>query len=123
MGQALSEGTSLALLIDQNDRDGVFVPFLGREAATTPAIGVLTRRYKVPVIYLQARRIVAGKRYSLRCEEARLPWGDDIRSHVQEVTQLATARIESMVRETPADWLWMHQRWKVRPDGQREKLI
>lgn len=123
MGQALSEGTSLALLIDQNDRDGVFVPFLGREAATTPAIGVLTRRYKVPVVYLQARRIVPGKSYSLSCEEAQLPWGDDIRSHVQQVTQLATSRIESMVRETPADWLWMHQRWKVRPDGQREKLI
>ncbi len=123
MGKALDDGISLALLIDQNNRDGLFVPFLGRKAGTTSSVGVLTRRYKVPVVYLQARRIVEGKRYRMHCEIADLPWGDGIRSHVEEVTAAATARIEAMVRENPADWLWMHQRWKVRPDGQREILI
>jgi len=123
MGKALRGGTSLALLIDQNTRDGVFVDFLGRPAATTPSIGVLTRRYQVPVVYLQARRLEAGKRYRLHCEIADLPWGEGVRSHVLQVTRAATTRIETMVRETPADWLWLHQRWKVRPDGSREFLI
>ena len=123
MGRALRSGTSLALLIDQNTRDGVFVNFFGRAAATTPSIGVLTRRYQVPVIYLQARRLEAGKRYRIHCEIADLPWGEDIRSHVLQVTAATTTRIESMIRETPADGLWLHQRWKVRPDGTREILI
>lgn len=123
MGRALSAGTSIAMLIDQNDRSGIFVPFLGREAGTTPSIGVLTRRYRVPVVYLQARRIEAGRRYRLTCEIADLPWGADIRSHLDLVTRSVSDRIEKMVREVPADWLWMHQRWKARPDGGRENLF
>ena len=123
MGRALGEGTSIALLVDQNDRSGIFVPFLGREAGTTSSIGVLTRRYRVPVVYLQARRIEAGRRYRLTCEIADLPWGEDIRSHLDQVTRSVSDRIEKMVREVPADWLWMHQRWKARPDGGREILF
>ncbi|MEC9475960.1 MAG: hypothetical protein VX764_02860 [Planctomycetota bacterium] len=123
MGRALGEGTSIALLVDQNDRSGVFVPFLGRPAGTTPSIGVLTRRYRVPVIYLTARRIEAGRRYRLTCELADLPRGADIRGHLDLVTRSVSDRIEKMVREVPADWLWMHQRWKARPDGSRENLL
>lgn len=123
MGRALTGGTSIALMVDQNDRDGNFVPFLSREAGTTPAIGVLTRRYRVPVVYLEARRIEAGRTYKLHCEIADLPVGEDIRSHIDLVTRAVSHRVETMVREVPADWLWMHQRWKARPDGSREILI
>ncbi len=123
MGRALNAGTSIALMVDQNDREGIFVPFLAREAGTTPAIGVLTRRYRVPVVYLEARRIEPGRTYRLTCEIADLPRGENIRSHLDLVTRAVTGRIETMVREVPADWLWMHQRWKARPDGNREILL
>ncbi|NCG13245.1 MAG: hypothetical protein GWP38_07875 [Planctomycetia bacterium] len=123
MGRALRSGTCLALLVDQNNRDGVYVPFMGRDAGTIPSIGVLTRRYRVPVIYLHARRVEDGRKYRLTCEIADLPEGENIRSHVDLVTREVSDRIENWVREVPSDWLWLHQRWKHRPDGSREKLI
>ncbi len=122
MGKSLKEGTSIAMLVDQNQRKGIYVPFLGREAGSTPALGVLTRRYGVSVVYLAARRIKPGHGYRISCEIADLPWGDDVGSHVDQVTRCVSHRIETMVKEVPADWLWMHQRWKSRPDGSREVL-
>jgi len=59
----------------------------------------------------------------LTCEIADLPEGENIRSHVDLVTREVSDRIENWVREVPSDWLWLHQRWKHRPDGSREKLI
>ena len=32
-------------------------------------------------------------------------------------TAAFTAVIEKYVRRYPEQWLWMHRRWKTRPDG------
>ena len=122
MGQALRSGCCVALLIDQNDRGGFFTDFLGRPAGSTQAVGVLTRRYRCQVVYLQARRLVPGRRYRISFEiGSNLQFeSEGVREHVAEVTRRCSSRIEAMVKESPADWLWMHQRWKTRPDGSRE---
>ncbi|HET7371409.1 MAG TPA: lysophospholipid acyltransferase family protein, partial [Gammaproteobacteria bacterium] len=43
--------------------------------------------------------------------------GDDERD-VVENTALFTAAIEAMVRRYPEQWLWVHRRWKTRPEGE-----
>jgi KDO2-lipid IV(A) lauroyltransferase len=123
MGRSLRSGCCLAMLVDQNTRGGLHVPFLGREAGTVPVVGVLQRRYRVPVIYLHSRRLEEGSRYRLHCEIAEFPEGEDLRQHIDGVTRAVNAKIEHWVRENPADWLWMHQRWKHRADGTREQLL
>ena len=35
-------------------------------------------------------------------------------------TQLCQATIEEVVRNHPDQWLWIHRRWKRRPEGQAE---
>ena len=123
MGKSLRSGRCLAMLVDQNTREGLHIPFLGREAGTVPVVGVLQRRYRVPVVYLYARRVEEGCRYRMVCEIADLPEGEDLRQHIAGVTCAVSARIEHWIRENPADWLWMHQRWKHRADGSREELL
>ena len=123
MGRSLRSGRCLAMLVDQNTRAGLHVPFLGREAGTLPVVGVLQRRYRVPVVYLHARRLEEGVRYRMHCEIADLPEGEDLRQHIDGATRAVSAKIEHWVRENPADWLWMHQRWKHREDGSRERLL
>ena len=122
MGRALRGGCCVALLVDQNDRGGFFTDFLGRPAGSTQAVGVLTRRYRCQVVYLQARRLDPGRRYRIGLEIGRNleMESEGVRDHVEQVTRRCSQRIEAMVLESPADWLWMHQRWKTRPDGSRE---
>jgi KDO2-lipid IV(A) lauroyltransferase len=32
-------------------------------------------------------------------------------------TQALQSQLESVIREYPDQWLWIHRRWKTRPDG------
>ena len=38
------------------------------------------------------------------------PSGDET-ADIQRLTEIITARIEEIVREDPAQWLWIHRRW------------
>ena len=37
----------------------------------------------------------------------------------EEDTRRIQAAIEAAVRETPDQWLWIHRRWKTRPEGEK----
>ena len=37
----------------------------------------------------------------------------------QEDTQRIHAKLESVIREHPGQWLWIHRRWKTRPPGEQ----
>ncbi|MGZ4833842.1 MAG: LpxL/LpxP family acyltransferase, partial [Terriglobales bacterium] len=44
--------------------------------------------------------------------------GDDERDVIQ-ATQRFTSVIEEYVRKYPEQWLWVHRRWKTRPEGEK----
>jgi KDO2-lipid IV(A) lauroyltransferase len=50
--------------------------------------------------------------------ELEIPPGGDDASRALDVMARATAAVESWVREDPAAWLWLHNRWKTRPPGE-----
>jgi KDO2-lipid IV(A) lauroyltransferase len=37
---------------------------------------------------------------------------------VIETTAAFTAEVEKLVRRFPDQWLWIHKRWKTRPNGE-----
>jgi len=39
--------------------------------------------------------------------------------NVQEDTQRIHAQLESVIRQYPDQWLWIHRRWKTRPPGEK----
>lgn len=113
--RALGEGRILAVLVDQNTQrhEAVFVPFFHDLAATTPVLGHLHLRTGAPVI--PAFSVPAGDRYRLVVEDAVHVSAGDPADAVRDLTAAVTARIERRVREMPAAWLWMHDRWRERP--------
>lgn len=114
--RALREGRLVAQLIDQvlPAKHGVFVPFFGRLASTTPALSIAALRTGAPVFVALAAReegrlrlFVEGPLPCLRLEDRDAA----IASHVAAMTEI----LERYIRRYPEQWLWLHRRWKVQP--------
>ena len=114
---ALRARQGIALVVDQNvlPGDGIFVDFFGRKAATTTVAAALAVKTGAPVVPSRTELLADG-RYRLTYAPA-LEWSPsgDRQADVACLTQRLTRQIEEWVRETPAQWLWMHRRWKTRP--------
>ena len=98
---------------DPSRGDTVYVPFFGRPAHSLASTHQLARLSGATVIAFQhARRPDGG--YTLRM----LPVLDAIPSKdATEDTAQVMAAIESMAREAPDQYLWIHRRFKRQPDG------
>jgi KDO2-lipid IV(A) lauroyltransferase len=120
--RTLRGGGTVAILVDQNvlPGEGVFVPFFGRLAATTPALARFQLKTDAAVVPAFVWPEGDG-RYRLElgtpilAGEFRSAGSDD------DAVRRATARYmevtEAVVRGRPESWLWMHDRWKTRPGG------
>jgi KDO2-lipid IV(A) lauroyltransferase len=114
MLRALKAGEILGLLIDQDtDVQSIFVPFFGKPAKTPRAAADLALRTHAAVVMGFCQR-QGSARYRLSMEEVTLPLGEG-ETAVEQLTAALTARIEAKIRETPEQWVWMHQRWKSQP--------
>lgn len=114
--RALRHGAMVAMLIDQvlpSDR-GVFVPFFGRAACTTPALSMAAISSGSPVFVLMSVR--EGDHLRLFIEgPIPVPDTGDRKRDILEHTAALTQVIEGFVRRHPEQWLWLHRRWKVQP--------
>ncbi len=116
MIKAVRRGRAVTQLIDQSvpKEQGLFVPFFGRPASTTGALSMAAMRTKAPVFVALAAR--EGDRMRLFFEgPIAMPQTGDRRADVTAHTAQLTAIIERYVRRYPAQWLWLHRRWKVLP--------
>ncbi len=111
----LKRGNTLWYAPDQDPSrgDAVFVPFFGQPASTLTSTHQLARMSGAEVIlFAHARREDGG--YDL----ALSPIGGDFPTRDAAAdTARVLSGIESMVRAAPAQYLWIHRRFKRRPDG------
>jgi Kdo2-lipid IVA lauroyltransferase/acyltransferase len=116
----LRDNRGVAILIDQNvqEKDGVFVDFFGRKAATTTVAAALALKTGCALLPGHTELMPDG-RYRLSYEPPVVvePTGDHAADLVR-ITQQLTSIIEGWVRKTPEQWLWLHRRWKTRPAGE-----
>ncbi|WP_224364781.1 lysophospholipid acyltransferase family protein [Hyalangium versicolor] len=116
MLRALKGGEILGLLIDQDTKvQSFFVPFFGELAATPRAAADLAIRTGAAVVVGFCQREPTG--YRLRMEEVPLPAEQDREAAALALTAALSQRIEQAIRRAPEQWVWMHQRWKTRPEG------
>lgn len=100
---------------DMRSKDSVFVPFFGVPAATITATHHLARLSGATVIPFFHRRLPDGAGYALRLGAPleNVPSADALADTAQ-----VNSCIEQMVRESPEQYLWVHKRFKSRPEGQ-----
>ena len=112
MLRVLRDRGRVAILIDQRVRggEGIPAPFFGRPTLTTPALARVSLRTGAPVVPLFGF-FRSGGRYRVRFHPPIWPQGDGDEA-VAALTARYLAVVEAEVRERPAEWLWLHDRWK-----------
>jgi len=118
--KALITGRTLGLLIDQDIRDipGCFVPFFGRLAWTPSGAASLALKSGRPLAPAFIHRLPDGShRVEIQTPLA-TPEGGTEEERVAALTAAATAAIERQIRAHPEQWVWMHRRWRTRPEDE-----
>jgi KDO2-lipid IV(A) lauroyltransferase len=119
--RALRQKQLLVLPFDQNSTRqlGVFVDFFGKAASTNAGIARIGLRADAPVVpafIVRQGRSARHLVYVLPIIE--LERTGDPRADVVRNTQRLSLVFEDMVRRFPEQWLWVHRRWKTRPEGE-----
>jgi KDO2-lipid IV(A) lauroyltransferase len=113
--KALKSGDAVGILIDQNTTldQGVFIDFFGKKACAGTAFAKLAHHSGAAVVPGFALWSQEENRYVLRFYPE-IPMSGD----VVEDTQRIHSQLESVIRQYPDQWLWIHRRWKTRPPGE-----
>lgn len=107
LGVLKRPGAVLALLADQDfDAEGVLVPFFGHLAHTPVGPARLALKRKALVVPCFDERLANGRH--------RLTFEPPLELPEDEVgaTAVMTAVVEAQIRRAPAQWVWMHRRWR-----------
>lgn len=123
---AMRRGETVGILMDTNmtPPQGVFVPFFGKEACTASGMARVARKTGAAVLPGFMVWEEVERKYVLRFgEEIPIAATDDHEADARENTARFTTVIEGWVRRYPEQWLWVHRRWKTRPDGTREERL
>jgi len=119
---AMKKGETVGILMDTNmtPPQGVFVDFFGIPACTASGLARIALRTDAAVVPGFCVWDAVLRKYRLRFDPAMelIRTGEDD-ADVLTNTALFTEKIEQFVRKYPEQWLWVHRRWKTRPEGEK----
>ena len=113
--KALDNGQTVWFAPDQDlgRARSIFVDFFGVPAATNAGLQKLAKRGATPLV-IGFHRNALGQ-YVIRF----LPWeGDPSTQSPEEFAKTMNFLLEKMIRQEPAQYMWMHRRYKTRPEGE-----
>lgn len=112
---ALRAGEPLYLLpdMDYGPDDAVFVPFFGVPAATITSLSRLAQLSRARVVPVVAQMTPQGYTVKVLPAWENYPSGDVVAD-----TATMNTRLEAWIAETPAQYFWVHKRFKSRPQGE-----
>jgi len=96
-------------------RDAAFVPFFGVPAATLLAPSRLAKALNMIVQPVIAEMLPGGQGYRVRFEA---PWSGFPSDDPLADTARMNRWFEAEIRRNPAQYLWVHRRFKTRPPGE-----
>jgi len=113
--KALAANEAVGILIDQNASppEGIFVDFFGVKACAGTGFAKFAAHSGAAVIPGFALWSDPEGRYVLRFDAPLAMTGD-----ITKDTQTLQSKLEEIIRQYPDQWLWIHRRWKTRPEGE-----
>ncbi len=108
----LEAGGTVGMLVDTHVMAGVPAPFFGRAARTSTALAKLARRTRAPIHGVRVERL-GGVQFKVTITPPlAVTYTDDEEADLLAIVTAINATIEGWVRERPADWNWLHNRWR-----------
>lgn len=115
--KSLREGRPFFYLpdMDYGPDDAVFVPFFGVPAATITGLSRLAKLGGARIFPVITEILPGGQGYVTRVGEA---WQNFPSDDAEADTRRMNAFIEDEIRKLPAQYYWVHKRFKTRPPGE-----
>ena len=113
----LKSGRAMWYAADQDygRKHSVFAPFFGIATATITVSSRLAERNDSPVLMLHQLRDIRRRTWTLRFSPVLTNFAQgDLESDATALNQM----LESSLRQVPEQYLWMHRRFKTRPQGE-----
>ena len=102
---------------DMGSKGSVFAPFFGRPASTVTTPSWLARKSGCAVFFLEMSRDRSGYQARFVPMPSGYPFDDEVRN-----ATILNQMIEDSLKNNPAQYMWMHQRFKTQPDLPRYSL-
>jgi KDO2-lipid IV(A) lauroyltransferase len=112
------QGKSVGFVADQDaGRTGLFVEYFGRPASTARGPAAFAVKLGLPLVPMfMVRDATPERRLELHVgEPLYADAAADGPAEVKRLTEAYTRQLEDAVREHPADYFWLHRRWKTQP--------
>lgn len=113
MLKAFKDKKAVALVIDQNTKNGVEIEFFGKRTMATDATSRLA--LKLDAVIIPIFCVMNDFRdYTLKVGEMIDPKTLEFKTEnkIKELTQIQADLIEKQIKEKPELWFWQHKRWK-----------
>lgn len=111
IAKVMRQGGTVGMLADQKTNNGVAAPFFGREAMTTRVLALCALTYGCTLLPAQIERLT-GARFRVTVHPPlEIAPGGDKAADIRTITTEINGKIEGWVRQRPAQWLWLHNRW------------
>ena len=116
--RALKSNYAVGFFADQDGgREGVFVNFFGQLASAVRGPVTFALKTGAPLHFSLDLRQPDDRHQVHISPQVALERSDNFEQDVQTNTARLMDRLEEYIRQYPAQWLWMHNRWKTPPDS------
>ena len=114
---AIRGGQPLYLLPDMDfgPQESIFVPFFGVPTATVPSLSRFARLGRAKVVTVVVSMTASGYQVNVLPAWENFPTDDVVAD-----TALMNQKLEGYIRSQPAQYFWVHKRFKTRPEGVQE---
>lgn len=111
--EAVKKGEYIIILADQKISEGELVQFFHDSAVTTTSLARISLKYDIPLIPARSIRINHHCKFKVEIERPlAFQKTDDINKDVMSLTRLVNCKLEEWITQYPAQWFWVHDRWK-----------
>lgn len=108
--QFLRKGGMVGMMIDQHMPKGSDLTFFGQVARTALSAAEMAIKYDLLLVPVNAIRQPDGIGFEILVEKP-IPHGDPV-----AMTQALNDKLEALIRRYPAQWFWLHRRWRWKYD-------